>query len=69
MPEKSLPEKKIVSVAVLLDSESNKKLIAAAKLSGHSKGVEAGLRLTHHLNTVPELGENSYWEILLPEDK
>ncbi|HDW2837453.1 TPA: TraY domain-containing protein, partial [Escherichia coli] len=49
--------------------ESNKKLIAAAKLSGHSKGVEAGLRLTHHLNTVPELGENSYWEILLPEDK
>lgn len=67
MSEKQL-QKKIVSVKVLLDSDSNQKLINAAKLSGNSKGVEAGLRLTQHLNTIPVLGENSYWEILLPKE-
>ncbi|EGW1333556.1 TraY domain-containing protein [Escherichia coli] len=66
MNEKQLP--KIVSVTVLLDPDTNQKLISAAKLSGYSKGLEAGLRLTHHLNTVPKLDESSYWEILLPKD-
>lgn len=58
---------KIISVTVLLDEESNRKLVTAAKASGNSKGMEAGLRLTQHLNTVPELDKNSYWEILLPK--
>ena len=66
MNEKQLP--KIVSVTVLLDSDTNQKLVSAAKLSGYSKGLEAGLRLTQHLNTVPELSKDSYWEILLPKD-
>ncbi|HFE4537121.1 TPA: TraY domain-containing protein [Escherichia coli] len=66
MNEKQFP--KIVSVTVLLDSDTNQKLISAAKLSGNSKGLEAGLRLTQHLNTVPELSKDSYWEILLPKE-
>ncbi|HDI5896826.1 TPA: TraY domain-containing protein, partial [Escherichia coli] len=53
----------------LLRRETNEKLVAAAKAAGRSKSLEATLRLTQHLNSVPVLGENSYWEILLPEDK
>ncbi|EBK4003601.1 traY domain protein [Salmonella enterica] len=59
---------KIVSVTVLLDSESNDKLIQAAKASGNSKATEAGLRLTQHLNDVPVLTDRSYWDILLKDN-
>lgn len=62
------PVKKIVSVNVLLDSDINEKLISAAKSAGRSKSLEATLRLTQHLNTVPELSKDSYWEILLPKE-
>lgn len=61
-------EKSVVSVTLLLRRETNEKLVAAAKAAGRSKSLEATLRLTQHLNSVPELGENSYWEILLPKE-
>lgn len=66
---RSKEEKSVVSVTLLLRRETNEKLVAAAKAAGRSKSLEATLRLTQHLNSVPVLGENSYWEILLPEDK
>ncbi|HCS5607668.1 TPA: TraY domain-containing protein [Escherichia coli] len=59
----------VISLTLLLRKETNEKLVAAAKAAGRSKSLEATLRLTQHLNSVPVLGENSYWEILLPEDK
>lgn len=68
MPEEK-KKKSVVSVTLLLRRETNEKLVAAAKAAGRSKSLEATLRLTQHLNSVPVLGENSYWEILLPEDK
>ncbi|HFL4936317.1 TPA: TraY domain-containing protein [Escherichia coli] len=58
----------VVSLTLLLRRETNEKLVAAAKAAGRSKSLEATLRLTQHLNSVPELGENSYWEILLPKE-
>lgn len=61
-------KKSVVSVTLLLRRETNEKLVAAAKAAGRSKSLEATLRLTQHLNSVPELGENSYWEILLPKE-
>lgn len=58
----------VVSVTLLLRRETNDKLVAAAKSAGRSKSLEATLRLTQHLNTVPELSKDSYWEILLPKE-
>lgn len=60
-------KRNLVSVTVVLRKETHEKLKMAAKSSGRSKGVEAMLRLTQHLNSVPELGKDSYWEILLPK--
>lgn len=58
----------VVSVTLLLRREANEKLMMAAKAAGRSKSLEATLRLTQHLNTVPELSKDSYWEILLPKE-
>ncbi|PAX78572.1 TraY domain-containing protein [Citrobacter sp. TSA-1] len=58
----------VVSVTLLLRREANEKLMLAAKAAGRSKSLEATLRLTQHLNTVPELSKDSYWEILLPKE-
>ncbi len=46
-----------------------KNLLLLQKQQDDQRALEATLRLTQHLNSVPVLGENSYWEILLPEDK
>lgn len=62
-------KKNVVSVTVVLRRETHEKLKLAAKASGHSMPMEAMLRLTQHLNTVPELSKDSYWEILLPKNE
>ncbi|WP_085453323.1 TraY domain-containing protein [Escherichia coli] len=67
MPE-GKNNRSVVSVTLLLRREANEKLMLAAKSAGRSKSLEAALRLTQHLNTVPELSKDSYWEILLPKD-
>lgn len=59
--------KNVISVTVVLRRETHEKLKVAAKASGHSISLEAMLRLTQHLNAVPELSKDSYWEILLPK--
>ena len=59
---------KPITISVVLSAESNELLKRAAKMSGHSKRIEATLRLTQHLKSVPELTQN-YWEILGEEKK
>lgn len=61
-------ESNLVSITVSLRKDIHEKLKEAAKSSGRSKKVEAMLRLTQHLNTVQNLGEDCYWEILLKHD-
>lgn len=59
---------KTITFSVVISAESNRRLTEAAKASGHSKRIEAMIRLAHHLKHVPVV-EERYWEILAEEKK